>query len=118
MEVKIDTIKVSSNKIYAGCHWRTRAKLKGDYLLITKAPFKALTPVEGKVDISFTFFFTGRALDSSNCSYMAKMLEDCLVSYGVLKNDTIEFVGKVSMEAVKIKEKVNDYCVIKITNIT
>ena len=117
MEIKIDILKVSSNKIYAGIHYRTRKKLKDDYLLLTKKLFKSLKSVKGKVNLDFTFYFAGRTLDSSNCSFMAKMLEDCLVTYGVLANDTIEFVGKVSLEAIKIKDKkINDYCIIKVSN--
>ena len=115
MEIKIDILKVSSNKIYAGIHYRVRKKLKDDYLLLTKKLFKSLNPVKGKVNIDFTFYFSSTCLDSSNCSFMAKMLEDSLVTYGVLENDTIKFVGKVSLEAVKIKDKeINDYCIINI----
>lgn len=40
------------------------------------------------------------------------MLEDCLVHYRVLENDTSKFVGKVSVEAHKSKSKEADYCVI------
>lgn len=118
MEIKVDIIKHSTNKIYAGIHHRDRKRIKDSYLWLTKTLFKSLEPVRGKVNLDFTFYFTSRTLDSSNCSFMAKMLEDCLVTYGVLEDDTIDFVGKFSTEAVKIKDKkIKDYCVIKIVDI-
>ena len=110
MIIETEIIKVSSNKIYSGCHWRTRARLKEDYLLLTN-PFKKLAPIKDKVDLEFSFFFKRNALDSSNCSYMGKMLEDCLVTHGVLKNDTIKEVGKVSYSSEKGEK---DFCIIKI----
>ena len=102
-------IKVSSNQIYAGMHWRGRHKLKNDYLFLTNS-FKDLEAIEGKVDLDFKFYFKKNALDSSNCSYLAKVIEDCLVHHKVLKGDTIKYVGKVSMESFKTVD--NDYCII------
>lgn len=112
-----DLPKVSSNKIYAGAHWSKRNKLKDSYLLLTKMPFKKLMPVEGLVDLTFDFYFTRNALDSSNCSYMAKMLEDCLVEWKVLKNDTIKYVRSIKLISSKYKLKEADYCVITINEI-
>ncbi len=117
-EVIIENIvKISTNAIYAGTHWTKRKKLKDSYLWLTKGPFKLLKPAEGKVDIDFTFFWAGRALDSSNVSFLVKMLEDCLVEYGIIKDDTIKHVGRVSMESKKSKSgSRGDYCVINIFN--
>lgn len=114
-EIRIDNIiKVSSNEIYAGKHWTARKKLKDSYLWLTAGPFKKLQPVKEKVDLDFKFYWGSRALDSSNCSYLCKVLEDCLVYYKILQDDTIKFVGKVSMESSKSKDKAVDYCVITI----
>lgn len=113
--IEVDNIiKISTNKIYAGIHFRVRVKHKKDYLWLTKTMFKKLEPITEKVDLKFTFHFTKSPLDSSNCSYMGKLLEDCLVTYGVLKNDTIKYVGNVTYESVKSKEKRPDWCVINI----
>ena len=115
MKIRIDNIlKMSTNKIYAGIHYRTRTKHKENYRLITKTIFNKLEPIEGKVDLSFTFYFAKNALDSSNCSYMAKMIEDCLVEYGVLKDDTIKYVGKFSVTSFKSENKEKDYCILEI----
>ena len=114
MEIVIrDLIKVSSNKIYAGMHWTARKRLKDNYLMIT-SPFKRMCPIDEKVDLDFKFYFTKNVLDSSNCSFLAKMLEDCLVHHGVLKDDSIKYVGRVSIQSFKSEEKESDYCVINI----
>lgn len=117
-EIVIDNlIKVSTNQIYAGVHWSKRNTLKQDYLWITANPFKKLKPVNNKVDVDFTFYWTGKVLDSDNNGYVSKVLKDCLVHYKILKNDTIEFVGRVSMESMKADKNAKykgDYCLIQI----
>ena len=92
--------KISTNQIYSGVHWTKRNKYKKDFILLTNG-MKRLRPVEGVVDLDFVFTFKRNALDSSNCSYVCKMLEDCLVHHGILKDDTIKFVRKFSMESRK-----------------
>ena len=104
-------IKVSTNEIYAGVHWRKRRKIKQDYLLVTRSKIRSIPKIEGKVNLSFSFYFKSRPLDSSNCSFMAKMIEDCLVGNGILKDDSIKHVGKISIESYKGTE---DYCKMKI----
>jgi len=95
-----DLPKISTNKIYAGVHWRQRKQQKDQFLLLTNS-FKKLEKVERKVDLEFTFYFKKKPLDSSNCSYLGKLLEDCLVAHGVLQDDTIKYVGKVSYQSLK-----------------
>jgi hypothetical protein len=112
-----DLPKVSSNKIYAGAHWSKRNKLKEGYLYLTKNAFQKLKPVEGLVDIEFDFYFTRNALDSSNCSYMAKMLEDCLIEWKALKDDTIKYVRSIKLTSSKSKPKEADYCVITLNEV-
>jgi len=68
--------------------------------MIVELPLK----INYKVNIHFNFYFKGRLLDSSNCSYMAKMIEDCLVHYGVIKDDTTKYVGRFSLESHKGKK--------------
>lgn len=115
-EIRLDNIfKQSANQIYSGVHWSKRKKIKDAYLFLTRAPFAKLKKIEGKVDLQFDFFWSGRALDSSNCFFMAKMIEDCLVEHGILQDDTTKFVGKITIQSHKSKFKDNDYCVIKIT---
>lgn len=110
-EIKIPIIKLSTNIIYAGKHWRTRAKHKESYLLLCNI-FKNYNFIEDKIDLHIDFYFKGRALDSSNCSYMGKLIEDCLVHYKVIKDDTIKYVSCFSVRSHnKSKE---DYAIIQI----
>ena len=102
MEITLlDLPKISTNKIYAGVHWTGRKHQKDLYLMATKYDMKKIEKIESKVDLEFTFYFKSRVLDSSNCSYMGKLLEDCLVAHGVLQDDTIKYVGKVSYQSLK-----------------
>jgi len=56
------------------------------------------------VDLCFHFHFKSRAFDSSNCSFMSKMIEDALVKEGILTDDSIKYVGTVLYKAFKGKE--------------
>lgn len=111
-EITIPIIKVSSNTIYAGKHWTFRKKLKDDYLFLTNK-FKELQPYNEKINIDFKFYFKSRALDSSNCSFMVKMIEDCLTHYKVIKDDTIKYIGRISIESLKGD---CDFCKITLDN--
>jgi len=114
MKIIINNLpKISTNAIYSGVNWTVRKKHKEDFLWLT-IHFKQLEKISGKVDIDFNFFFKKVALDSSNCSYLAKMLEDCLVGYGVIQGDSPKFVRKISMQSQKGEK---DFCEITITKI-
>ena len=110
IEIKLPIIKISTNAYYAGKHFMVRKKHKDSYIQLTNG-FKKYSLINEKVDLDFKFYFKSRALDSSNCSAMVKLYEDCLVKHGVLKDDTIKYVGKVSMESLKGND---DYVVITI----
>lgn len=100
-KITIPIIKVSSNTIYSGKHWTFRDNLKKDYLLLTANYFKKLKPCTSKINLDFKFYFKGKTLDSSNCSFMIKMIEDCLTHYNIIKDDTIKYIGKISVESFK-----------------
>jgi len=93
--------KISTNSIYAGVHWTKRKAFKDLMLLSTHNQFKASAKHNCRVSLSFLFTFKSRPLDSSNCSYMAKVIEDCMVHYGILKDDTIKSVKSVTFESQK-----------------
>lgn len=78
--------KVSANKIYAGRHWTKRQKeahLYKEYLL----PYRQTAPISEPVEITYIFTFKSKPLDSSNCFYMSKLLEDALVHNNVIADD-------------------------------
>lgn len=94
--------KISTNKIYAGVYWTIRKKHKDNFKLFYCNKFKNdMKPIKELVEIEFEFLFANRPLDCSNCSYLCKILEDCLVESGILENDTIRFVSKISLISAK-----------------
>jgi len=97
--MKIQTnlpIKVSTNKIYAGVHWTTRSEHKELFYYELLKQKRSLSKAQNHpLELTFIFRFKSRPLDSSNCSYMAKMIEDSLVRLGVIENDTIKFIKSV-----------------------
>ena len=96
--------KVSTNKIYAGLNWRTRVRHKDQYQWEVMRVIKEnnLQPIDGfPIVLRFKFFFKKRVLDSSNCSYMAKLIEDCLVCQNIIPDDSIQYVSEVQILAVK-----------------
>ena len=111
--IKVPIIKISTNAYYSGKHWTVRKKHKDKYILLTNM-FKKYAFIPDKVDLDFDFYFNTRALDSSNCSAMVKLLEDCIVKHGILKDDNINYVGKVSMKSTKDKSAKKDYVIITI----
>lgn len=56
------------------------------------------------VNLTFEFNFKRNALDTSNCSYMMKLIEDALVYNKILKGDSPKHVGWVSFRSVKESE--------------
>lgn len=84
--------KVSTNAIYGGLHWSKRKKL-ADLFHEALIEYRKTQIVEYPVDINYVFSFKGKLLDTTNCTYMAKMFEDGLVKNGVLKGDSPEYVA-------------------------
>lgn len=102
-KTKKEKTTISTNVIYSGVHFRTRKAHKDKYKKYTKEIFSKIKPIDYPVDIHFDFYLQ-IPLDSSNCSYMGKLLEDCLVEHGVLKEDDFKRVRKVSFLSNKDKE--------------
>lgn len=96
--------KVSTNESYAGQHWTARRRHKNLFRfcchneILSKLPEK---PTTFPVDLDFVFYFTAKPLDTSNCSYMLKIIEDCLVKQKFIPDDGIKYVRKISFESRK-----------------
>lgn len=108
--------KVSANATYAGVHWAKRKKWK-DNMLLACLCFKRAESIEKIVDVDYTFYFKSRALDSENCAFMGKMITDCMVKYGILQDDSIKYVRRVSYESRKSPNK-TDYVEIELTEVS
>lgn len=100
---------VSLNAIYSGAHWHKRQQIKEGYKALTRVLFKELVQKFGEFNapcaISFTFAGT-RIHDCDNHVYMGKMIQDCLVSAGILKGDKAQYVRSVSYQKGTQKSKI------------
>lgn len=104
--------KISTNKIYAGVHWRTRNKHKDKFRAVE---FEGDPVTQFPVDITYDFKIVGRQLDSTNLGYMAKLVEDALVKKNILPDDSPKYVRYTTMGSEKADENI---CIITIKPIS
>ena len=93
--------KVSTNTIYSGMDWRKRKRLVDlyhNYLLPEKNKHKL---TEFPVEMTYIFRFKTKLLDCSNCTFMAKMLEDALVGIKLLPDDNPDYVSSIQIYSTK-----------------
>ena len=69
--------KWSTNNMYSGGAYYSRKQIKDRYKKIIREQFNKV--VRFKNICAYEFQFKTRALDASNCSGMAKMIEDCII---------------------------------------
>lgn len=92
--------KISTNRIYAGSHWSERKRLK-DLMRWALVPvITSIKPIPKGI-LTFDFQFKLRPLDCSNCSFMAKMIEDVLVEHHKIIDDTPKCVEKIIISSTK-----------------
>ena len=98
--------KLSTNKIYEGVHWTVRKKHKDLFLWCFVGVASKIKPVDN-CDLEFEFGFKSKPLDCDNCSYMAKLLIDCLRHFNKITDDTPQYVKSVKISSQKSdKDKV------------
>jgi len=67
---------------------------------------KGITPVKGKVDVTFQAYVKDRKKDPDGIYlYACKVILDSLVELGILENDTQQFIGRIVFEPVLIGEE-------------
>lgn len=96
--------KCSTNQMYAGGAYYSRKAIKDKYKKSIHQQFNKV--IRFKCVCVYEFYFKTRALDSSNCSVMAKMIEDC-----ILPSDSYRMVGGVYYSSAKADR---DYVVVHI----
>lgn len=79
--------KISTNQIYSGIHWAKRKEIKDLYKDYCRFNIKLEKVVSYPARLVYEFNFKRNPLDTLNCAYMAKMIEDCLVEFGIIEND-------------------------------
>jgi len=100
--------KVSLNNFYASRHWSLRQKIVDMYheAVFFSVKQQKIRPVKQyPVFITYAFTLKGRLLDASNCP--VKLIEDGLVTSGILIDDSPRYVKGYSVLSVeKGKENV------------
>lgn len=99
---------------YSSRHWSYRKKDKDYYKLLVKEHIKRKIEFNVPVKLTFTFGFKGKVLDCTNCFYMAKLIEDCLVLNNVLIDDNPQYVKSVEIKSTKSEE---DECLLTIEEV-
>lgn len=98
--------KISTNAIYSGVHWTTRAKHK-DMFVWAFIEVASKIPQMNSCDIEFNYEFKSRPLDCDNCVYMVKLIIDCLRHYRKIKDDTPDIVKSIKISSKKgVEDKV------------
>jgi len=88
-----DLPKISLNVWYSSSHWSKRKKIKDAYKIIVKNQFKDVLSKDKQYHVNYSFEFTKRPLDATNCTAMVKMIEDIIFeddNYKIIKSITIE----------------------------
>jgi len=113
--IRINKKSLSWNKIYSSPNHWVRTKIKNewvDYIYwILKKQRIQQKPFKSKINIDIVSY-SKRPLDSDNVCQ--KIIIDALKHYGLLIDDSIKYVGRVSTESIKSKE---DYIIIDIKEI-
>lgn len=107
IELFIPYIAPSTNSIYAGVHWTKRHSEQKKAEKAVMMASKGISKITGVVDIEITPHLGKgqRVRDTSNYSYTAKMIEDGLVSAGILEGDTQQHVASVILRPPVIDRK-------------
>lgn len=105
--------KLSANKAYAP-HFGVRAAAKKKFTSIIEEQignFDIKIPIPYVIEeLSFDFYWSGRALDSTNCFPMIKIIEDIIMG-----EDNIDNVKRISVASHKSpKDKPTDWVVVGI----
>lgn len=105
-----DLPKISLNDWYSGSHWSKRKKIKDQYKWIVLNQFKGVFPKSKSYSCKYSFSFSKRPLDASNCIAMTKLIEDI-----IFEDDKWDIVRSLTIESFKGKE---DYLKIEIDELT
>ena len=108
MEVIIlrDLPKHSLNEIYAGISFWKRKQHKDTFKLLVKSQFKHVFTKDKRYIVSYLFEWSKHPLDTSNCVYMLKMIEDI-----IFEDDNYKIIPELNIRSVKSS---TDQIIIKI----
>lgn len=89
--------KLSLNLIYAGLHWSKRKEHVDLFYYSMQKARNKIKVTEYPVIITYRFLFKKNPLDSSNCAYLVKLLEDSMVHHKILEDDDMRYVAETRM---------------------
>lgn len=100
--VLLDERPYSWNKFYSGRHWSSRNEYAKAVHLLTLAAVREQLPPDfvqfnELVCITVRAYFKSRPIDPDNI--MSKVYIDGLVDAGVIKDDSMQYVGRVILES-------------------
>lgn len=96
-------LKVSTNEIYAGIHWARRKQIKDSVLSVAQGFCRPVRTCESyPVAIRYRFIFGSKPLDTTNCTFLVKMLEDAFRAIGILEDDDVTHVASTLIEVVAL----------------
>jgi len=99
---KIDhniTGELSTNKFYAGMHWKERKDIADEWHSLTYYTLRQHRIITDPVDVPVEIVIkSDDKLDADNHFVIIKMIIDGMVEYGILEDDTRKYVKKVSFE--------------------
>lgn len=100
---------------YRNLHHHFLATFKREYGEKLKSLLLHIDPIDSVIQLDYQFHFKGKKkIDVSNVGSMVdKVFSDCLVEYGVIQDDSIQYVRKVSF--VGYDNAIADKCIVKIT---
>ena len=108
--------KVTTN-VYYRTHYRARTPLHDSFY---KAVWDAIQEYKVKpvkdypINVTYAFYLRGNAVDWVNLSAMTKIIEDALVTEGILTDDSPKYIAQGMMIPNKSKRKY-DYCIVELS---
>ena len=94
----------SQNRFITSHRWnymRYKEELKAE---VMPQLMKVGKPIADVLQVRYKFHKKGKLFDLTNYSMTIKIIEDCLVQAGVIKDDRDAFVKEVSISQVRAKE--------------
>jgi len=97
--IRIGWIGPSMNTIWAGIHWSKRKKSKDAGLKACHVAMRNIMPFDCPVKLEFNYIVGKgkRMYDVSNYALTGKVIEDSLVKFSILEDDTPEHVVRITM---------------------
>ena len=100
MKIKIPLPQKISINTFVNYHWAKRGKIIALYHnALVESRNKRITRFP--VELTYRFTYKKKPLDTDNTAFSAKLLTDSMVLYGILPNDSPQFVSALHLYSKK-----------------